>query len=423
MWTSRWKGYWHKCRLYAENEFETVKQTRAQRGQTNPDRIKHQTAVGKMGELIACDWLRMQGLNCTSPDFTIYNGRKKSWDSDMHIIAINSSKFKVACKTQDEESARKYGRSWIFQKGGHGYGHTDPVIQKGESLSVFVSLDLKNEHAEVKGPFRMCDMRPLFKEPRIERLKFSKAALYWEDMQHVKKYGVSEFLKISQNMESPKRKPVPSPQPSPKKRKVDSESIVKEVLDEIIDVVCTPHVIYVLDRSGSMHQYGNEGHGSVQAAIKDLPKTRGEDCLLSVFTFDDKHTEVVKGVKAKDYELPVECMYPRGMTSLRDAVSNALEYAGSLNHQVFMVVFTDGQDNSSKTSPETLKKLIKETKVDISWLAGGEAKMEAATSLGIDEKDVLKVGGTGSSIVNAMRESSLKVDVGFSQLQRDVSAV
>ena len=407
MWKSSWKEYWHKCRLYAENEFETVKQTRAQRGQTNPTRIKHQTAVGKMGELIACDWLRMQGFNCTNPDFTIYSGRKKSWESDMHIIA--HEKFKVACKTQDEESARKYGRSWIFQKGGHGYGHTDPVIQKGESLSVFVSLDLKNEHAEVKGPFRMCDMRPLFKEPRIERLKFSKAALYWEDMQHVKKYGVSEFLKISQNMESPKRKSVPSPQPSPKKRKTE------------VEVKTTPHVIYVLDRSGSMQQYGDEGHGSVQAAIKDLPNTRGEDCLLSVFTFDNKHEDVVKGVKAKDYELPEECMQPRGMTSLRDAVSNALEYAGTLDHQVFMVVFTDGQDNSSKTSPETLKKLIKDTKVDISWLAGGEAEMEAATSLGIDKKDVLKVGGSGSSMVNAMRESSLKTNIGFSQLQREVS--
>ena len=124
--------------------------------------IKHQTSVGKMGELIACDWLRKKGYNCSDPDFTIYSGRNKSWDSDMYISS-SDGKFKLACKTQDEESARRYGRSWIFQKGGHGYGHTDPVIQKGESLSVFVSLDLKQEKAEVMGPFRMCDMRPLFK--------------------------------------------------------------------------------------------------------------------------------------------------------------------------------------------------------------------------------------------------------------------
>ena len=82
----------------------------------------------------------------------------------MHILSSHG-KFKVACKAQDEVSARKYGRSWIFQKGGHGYGHTDPVIQSGESLSVFVSLNLEEETAEVMGPFRMCDMRPLFKEP------------------------------------------------------------------------------------------------------------------------------------------------------------------------------------------------------------------------------------------------------------------
>lgn len=389
-----WKDYWHKCRLYAENEFDTVKKTRAQRGQTNPGRIKHQTAVGKMGELIACDWLRDKGYTCTDPDFTIYSGRKKSWESDMFIVSSHG-KFKVACKSQDEVSARRYGRSWIFQKGGHGYGHTDPVIQSGESLSVFVSLNLERETAEVMGPFRMCDMRPLFREPRLKSMKFSKVALYWEDMQNVRVYdGVSDFHK---------RAKMPSASPC-KKRKVE-----------------TPHVIYVLDRSGSMHQFGCEGYGSVSATIKELPKTRGENCLVSVFTFDNKQEEVVKGVRAKDYVLPPECMEPRGTTALRDAVSSALEYAGTLTDAVYLVVFTDGQDNCSKTSQESLKAMMRESSVDVSWLAAGEADMQDAISLGLNERDVLKVGGSGRSMLNAMRESSLKSDVGFSQLQRDMS--
>lgn len=400
-----WKDYWHKCRLYAENEFETVKKTRAQRGQTNPKRIKHQTAVGKMGELIACDWLREKGYNCTDPDFTIYSGRKKSWESDMHILSSHG-KFKVACKAQDEVSARKYGRSWIFQKGGQGYGHTDPVIQSGESLSVFVSLNLEEETAEVMGPFRMCDMRPLFKEPRLKSMKYSKVALYWDDMQHVKVYnGVSEFHESSK-MSSKRASPSESPKSpkSPKRQKT-----------------MTPHVIYVLDRSGSMHQFGCEGYGSVSATIKELPKTRGDNCLVSVFTFDNEHEEVVKGVQAKDYELPKECMEPRGTTALRDAVSNALEYAGSLSDEVYLVIFTDGQDNCSKTSHESLKAMLKKSKVDISWLAAGEAEMSEAISLGLNEKDVLKVGGTGTNMMSAMRQSSLKSQAGFSQLQRDVS--
>lgn len=392
-----WKDYWHRCRLYAENEFDTVKKTRAQRGQTNPARIKHQTAVGKMGELVACDWLRKKGYNCSDPDFKIYAGRKKSWESDMHILS-SDGKFKVACKAQDEVSAKRYGRSWIFQKGGRGYGHTDPVIQSGESLSVFVSLNLEAGTSEVMGPFRMCDMRPLFKEPRLKSMKHSKVALYWEDMKGVKVYdGVSEFHEMSRKMSSKRD----SPMPSPKKRKIE-----------------IPHVIYVLDRSGSMHQFGCEGYGSVSATIKDLPKTRGENCLVSVFTFDNQHEEVVKGASAKDYTLPKECMEPRGTTALRDAVSNALEYAGTLTDDVYLVVFTDGEDNCSKTEPEALKKMIEASKVDISWLAAGEADMRDATSLGIDPKDVLKVGGSGSHMANAMRQSSLKSH-GFSQAQRE----
>tara|TARA_B110000858_G_scaffold198535_1_gene266426 strand:+ start:12377 stop:13597 length:1221 start_codon:yes stop_codon:yes gene_type:complete len=403
-----WKDYWHKCRLYAENEFATVQKTRAQRGQSNPKRIKHQTAVGKMGELIARDHLCELGYNCSDPDFTIYTGKKKSWDSDMHLLSSHG-KFKVACKAQDEVSAKKFGRSWIFQKGGHGYGHTDPIIQKGESLSVFVSLNLAEQTAEVMGPFRMRDMRPLFKEPRVKKLRYSKVALYWEDMQHICPYnGVSDFAESSQKMS---KRSSPSPEPSPKKRKVEPDE----------EVETTPHVIYVLDRSGSMSQFGDEGYGSVQAAIAALPEARGENCLLSVFTFDNKHEEVVKGVLAKDYVLPKECMEPRGMTALRDSLSNALEYANTLTNDVHVVIFTDGEDNTSKVDPLALKKMIKASKIDISWLAAGDAETDAATSLGIDKKDVLKVGGSGSNMVSAMRESSLKSQMGFSQMQRNVS--
>lgn len=388
-----WDEYWHKCRLYAEEEFSTVQKTRQQRGQSNPRRIIHQTAVGKMGELMACDYLRGLGYECSDPDFQVYKARQKSWDSDMYLTLTH--RHKVACKAQDEESARRFGQSWIFQKGGHGFGHTDPVIQKGESLSVFVSLNLKEKTAEVRGPFRMCDLRPLFKPPRIERLRFSKVALYWEDMKEVPVYNG-----VAVQPESPK---MSSDRPA-KKRKTE-----------------TPHVIYVVDRSGSMDQFGKEGYGSVQAAISNLASDRGEDCLLSVFTFDNEHEEVVKGVKASGYVLPKACMEPRGMTALRDSVQMALEYAGTLPHRVFLVVFTDGEDNMSTTSSEALKQMIEAAKVDISWLAAGEAKVCAATDLGIDKKDVLKVGSCGSSMMTAMRFSSQKSDAGFTEVQRSIS--
>jgi uncharacterized protein with von Willebrand factor type A (vWA) domain len=184
-----------------------------------------------------------------------------------------------------------------------------------------------------------------------------------------------------------------------------------------------PHVVYVLDRSGSMKQYGDEGYGSIQTAIEELPKSRGENCLLSVFSFDDKYDEIAKSVAAKDYVLPEESIKPRGMTALRDAISNALEFVGSLtdDQTVYLVIFTDGNDNKSSVSRDSLKAMLEKSSVDITWLAAGEAEITAAIELGLEEKDVLKVGSTGQNMRDSMRFSSQKLTTGFTQAQRQVS--
>ena len=193
---------------------------------------------------------------------------------------------------------------------------------------------------------------------------------------------------------------------SPKKRKIEK-----------------PHVIYVLDRSGSMSQFGSEGYGSVQAAIEGLPEARGDNCILSAFSFDGEHEEIVKGVLAKDYVLPKDCLEPRGLTALRDAVSNALEYAGTLpdDETKYLVVFTDGDDNQSKVTKKQLRDMLKASDIDITWLAAAGADVLAATELGVDEKDVLKVGTRGQNMRDSMRFSSQKLTTGFTQAQRQAS--
>lgn len=184
-----------------------------------------------------------------------------------------------------------------------------------------------------------------------------------------------------------------------------------------------PHVIYVLDRSGSMSQYGTEGYASIQAAIESLPENKGENCLLSAFSFDNMHQEIAKGVLAKGYVLPEESVKPRGLTALRDAISNALEYAGSLppEQTKYLVVFTDGDDNTSSVTKDELKCILRESSVDITWLAAGRAKVMAASELGIDEKDILKVGFSGQNMRDSMRFSSQKLVTGFTQAQRQAS--
>lgn len=175
-----WDDLWNQSRVYAEDEFGSTQSMRARRGQRNPARIKHQTATGKMGEFMSQAFLKGLGYDCSDPDCEIYSGKGKSWASDLFV-----GEHKVAVKTQDASSASRFGSSWIFQKGGHGYGHTDPVISGGKSYAVFVTLNLVKKCASVKGPYHMSDLRPHFRDPKLASLRFSKAALYWDDIKEI----------------------------------------------------------------------------------------------------------------------------------------------------------------------------------------------------------------------------------------------
>lgn len=182
---SNWDNLWSICKTYAEEEFESTRAMRAARGQRNSTKIKHQTAVGKMGEFASQAYLQSLGHECSAPDCKVYTnktGRKKSWDSDLIV-----NEHKIAVKTQDSASAKRYGESWIFQKGGNGYrGHRDPIIDKGESFVLFVTLSIGDKTARVRGPFHMSNIRKYFKAPKIHALKFSKACVYLKDIRHLK---------------------------------------------------------------------------------------------------------------------------------------------------------------------------------------------------------------------------------------------
>ena len=148
-------------------------------------RIKHQTSVGKMGEFVTQEFLSTLGYECTDPDCEVYTGRNKSWASDLFV-----NEHKIAVKTQDLDSALRFGKSWIFQKGGYGFGHVDPIIHGGKSFAVFVTLDLNEKSASVQGPFNMKDLRPHFKEPKVPSLRFSKLALYWDDIKDIETVSI-----------------------------------------------------------------------------------------------------------------------------------------------------------------------------------------------------------------------------------------
>ena len=94
---------------YAEREIGTTMDVRRGRRQTDPDLVKWQTTVGKMGEYYVWYWLLKKGLLLDPPDIEVYT-KGKSYSGD---LTYNGMEIHV--KTQTKKSADRFGMSWMFQ--------------------------------------------------------------------------------------------------------------------------------------------------------------------------------------------------------------------------------------------------------------------------------------------------------------------
>jgi hypothetical protein len=142
--------------------------------QTNYNLKVYQHYIGKLGELAVFLYLRQEGYNITEPDFKIYQSKDKSWDSDLKINDLH-----ISIKTQDIESAKRFGLSWTFQHIKN--GRKDFTIKENPiviptlydnfyynkiRIIIFPSIEMKN----IK-----------FGEPKKESLKGKKLVMYAED--------------------------------------------------------------------------------------------------------------------------------------------------------------------------------------------------------------------------------------------------
>ena len=184
-----WTRLYDSCKVFAENEYETTGAHRRKRYQSNPKRVKMQTADGKMGEWLVTKYLKSMGLECSEPDMEIYKASKKSFDADLYV-----GEHHLHCKTQNAESAQRYGISWVFQAGSRygSRGHSDPIVGGGDGLAVFVKLDPKEYKGTICGPFKMEDLRPHFKDPVLKHLKGIKTCLYWKDISELSAFELEE---------------------------------------------------------------------------------------------------------------------------------------------------------------------------------------------------------------------------------------
>ena len=118
------------------------------------------------------------------------------------------------------------------------------------------------------------------------------------------------------------------------------------------------NIVFLLDRSGSMHGTETDTIGGYNSYIKSRIK---DNAYVTTILFDDKYEMINKNTPIKNIkELTEKEYYTRGSTALLDAIGKSISYMNELNKKnVIFIITTDGYENSStKYTKEEIKKLI-----------------------------------------------------------------
>jgi Ca-activated chloride channel family protein len=119
----------------------------------------------------------------------------------------------------------------------------------------------------------------------------------------------------------------------------------------------------VLDTSGSMT--GEKMLAAKQALQRFLFELLGQDDEVFLYRFDNRPELVSPWTRNKD-QIAAELrrIQPRGATTLYDAIAEAIPLATTgRNRKKALLIISDGNDSSSYTKIEELKRLIRESEV------------------------------------------------------------
>ena len=158
-------------------------------------------------------------------------------------------------------------------------------------------------------------------------------------------------------------------------------------------------LVFILDRSGSMHGLESDTIGGFNSLIEKQKKTEGK-CYVSTVLFDDEckvlHDRVklenVKPMTHNDYQVG-------GCTALIDAIGGAIKHIGNIHKyarledvpaKTMFVITTDGMENAShKFSSDEVKKMIERQKEKYGWeflfIGANIDAVETAETFGIDK--------------------------------------
>jgi hypothetical protein len=165
------------------------------------------------------------------------------------------------------------------------------------------------------------------------------------------------------------------------------------------------HYLLIIDRSGSMRDIRDDTEGGIRSFVDTQLENPGTH-TVSLHQFDTVHEEVFDFApleQARDYKLE-----PRGGTALLDACGQAVTSAGAKlaalpederPGQVFVVIATDGHENSSREyTRDKVREMIQHQQDAYGWkftyIGANQDAFAEGASLGIMRPSVLSWLGT-----------------------------
>lgn len=148
-------------------------------------------------------------------------------------------------------------------------------------------------------------------------------------------------------------------------------------------------VVFILDRSGSMHGSETDTIGGFNSYIE---KNRNNNYKITTVLFDNEYELLYEGVNIKDVKkLTNKEYYTRGSTALLDAIGRSINYMDQKeSKKAIFIITTDGYENSSREfSKDKIKKMIKKhTNYEFMYIGADIDSYTEGESLGIRKSNI-----------------------------------
>jgi Mg-chelatase subunit ChlD len=181
------------------------------------------------------------------------------------------------------------------------------------------------------------------------------------------------------------------------------------------------HITFVLDSSGSMAKIRDDTVGGFNSFLEDQ-RTEEGSASVSLYEFNTNVETIYEGRRLTDAEeLDEENYIPGGRTALYDAIVTAIDgtnsYLASLDadepDSVVVVVLTDGKENASETSQESVQGIVEYWREEFEWeflfIGANQDAALTAERMGMDAQKSLDMDHSGEGAEAAYDSTSARV--------------